>query len=47
MLIYDDDSIYYIAEVLGCDYGTADAYRRNIQTKRNNTHRRVPKYLRQ
>lgn len=33
MLIYDDDSIYYIAEVLGCDYGTADAYRRAF--KRN------------
>jgi len=34
MMIYDDDTIFYIAELLGCSLGKADWYRRAFKKKR-------------
>jgi len=44
MMIYDDDSIAYIAETIGCSLGEADKYRRAF--KKGNQ-RMIAKFLRQ
>lgn len=44
MMIYDDDSISYIAETIGCSLGEADRYRRAFK---NNKKQDIDKFLRQ